>query len=226
MLTTPKMKEIYEKIQSKLFEMIPEKWDRVYLYASIIDRLKELETGEMFFYYYPKSLFKKNPINVYEVPSKFNVEEKAYLKLADKLYDQIKELREECRNNNDKLWSNLTISIENCQFKVEYHYEDLLSSRYSSYDRHIIWRYIHLAMPITSFNKQEAKIIETYLSSLEYIKLRSSTYTQGMYKKKKPNNHKIEYKVERSINKDKVNTTIEGEFKKPVRNQILQVLNE
>ena len=92
MLVTPKIKLMYKEIQKKLFYMLPEKWDSVYLYASIIEHAK-LQTGEMFFYYIPRGVLRKNPVNVYEVPSRFNIEEEEYLKLADKLYEKIKELR-------------------------------------------------------------------------------------------------------------------------------------
>lgn len=34
---TKKIKEIYEVIQKMIFYMIPEKWDKLYLYSSIID---------------------------------------------------------------------------------------------------------------------------------------------------------------------------------------------
>ena len=95
MLNTAKLRSIYSNIQTQLFYMIPEKWDRIYLYASILEKVNNLETGEMFFYYYPKGILKKNPINVYEVPSKFNIDESAYMKLVDKLYDTIKILRQE-----------------------------------------------------------------------------------------------------------------------------------
>ena len=73
--------------------MIPEKWDKIYLYASIIDQINNLQTGELYFYYYPKGILKKNPVNVYEIPYKFNLEEEMYLKLVEKLYNSIKELR-------------------------------------------------------------------------------------------------------------------------------------
>ena len=206
--------------------MIPEKWDRVYLYASVIDKSEQIQTGEMFFYYYPKSILKKNPVNVYEVPNKFNVDEKAYMKLADKLYEKIKELRNETKKNNEKIWSNLTISIENCQFKIEYHYDDLVKSKYTSYDRHLVWRYKYLGIPITSFSKQEAQMVQKYLSSVEYVTLHTSTYTEGMYRNKKPNSKIIEYNVERSIYKDKINTKLEGEFKKNIKSQILEISKE
>ena len=80
MLSTNKLRSIYSKIQTILFYMIPEKWDSIYLYASIIEQVNHLETGEMFFYYYPAGLIKKNPINVYEIPNKFNIEEEEYMK--------------------------------------------------------------------------------------------------------------------------------------------------
>ena len=58
---------------------------------------------------------------------------------------------------------------------------------------------------------------------MEYLKRYSSTYKEGMYKKKKANNRIIEYNVERSINKDRINTKVEGEFKKQVKSQILEI---
>ena len=123
---TKKIKEIYEDIQRKLFYMIPEKWEKLYLYSSVIDMPKKVQNGELFFYYIPRGIFKKNPINVYEIPAKFNLEEKEYLKLVEILYDKVKELREEFRKSESgSIWSNITISIQNLKFKVEYGYEDL-----------------------------------------------------------------------------------------------------
>ena len=83
--------------------MIPEKWDKVYLYSSVLERPNHLETGEMYFYYVPKGVLKKKPVNVYEIPNKFNIDEEAlkemhlrikennFLKKAEK--DEIKDLK-------------------------------------------------------------------------------------------------------------------------------------
>ena len=92
---TKKIKEMYEDIQRRIFYMIPEKWDKMYLYASVSDLIDGHKTGELFFYYIPKGIFKKNPVNVYEIPQKFNLDEKEYLKLVNILYQKIVELREE-----------------------------------------------------------------------------------------------------------------------------------
>ncbi len=190
MLTTANIRNYYEKIQKQLFYMIPEKWDRVYLYASVVDHFNGLQTGEMFFYYFPKSIIKKNPVNVYEVPSKFNIDEQAYLKLAENLYNEIKNLRKELIQSGEKPWSNVTISIENFKFNAQYHYENLQDTKYTSYDRHLIWRYQYLEIPLSSYSKKERKMIEEYLSHNEH-KNKTNTYQEGIYKK--PVSNIIEY---------------------------------
>lgn len=189
MLVATNVRSMYEKIQRQLFYMIPEKWESVYLYASVIDYFNGVQTGEMFFYYFPKGIIKKNPINVYEVPKKFNIDEKAYLKLAEKLYNEIKDLRKELIKSGEKPWSNVTISIENFKFNVEYHYENLRNSKYSSYDRHLIWRHQYLDTPLTSYSKKERKMIEEYFAENENGS--ENTYQEGFYKR--PVRNLIEY---------------------------------
>ena len=83
--------------------MIPEKWDKIYLYASITNQINNLQTGELYFYYYPKGILKKNPVNVYEIPSKFSLDEEMYLKLVEELYNSIKELRRLARKRPSRL---------------------------------------------------------------------------------------------------------------------------
>ncbi len=179
---TQKIREMYEDIQRKLFYMIPEKWDKLYLYSSVIEQLGKVETGELFFYYIPKGILRRNPVNVYEIPSKFNIEESNYLKLVEILYGTIKKLREEFRKTDQELWSNLTISIENMKFKVEYDYENLQSSRYDSYEKHIIWRYNYLGLDVEHLPKEERKILKRYLEESQmYEKPKKETYEEGIY---------------------------------------------
>lgn len=160
--------------------MLPEKWDSIYLYASVIQHAK-LQTGEMFFYYIPKGVLKKNPVNVYEVPSRFNIEEQDYLKLVDDLYEKVKELREEMINSGEKPWSNVTISIEKIKFKAEFMYDNLSHSKFSSYDRHLAWQYEYLNKPLNSYNKKEREIIEQILSEKNIIIDDISIYEEPLY---------------------------------------------
>ena len=64
MTNLPEEKILYSDIQKKLFYIIPEKWESIHLYASVIENMNYIETGEMFFFYLPKGLLKKKYINV------------------------------------------------------------------------------------------------------------------------------------------------------------------
>ena len=178
---TKKIKEIYEDIQKRLFYMIPEKWDKLYLYSSVIDMQNGEQTGELYFYYIPKGILKKKPVNVYEIPNRFNLDENDYLKLVKILYDRIKQLREEFRKSETgTLWSNITMTIGNMKFKVEYNYDDLEHSSFSSYERHIIWRYEYLGIGEEQVSKKEKEILNKYLTGPKIIKRREN-YETGLY---------------------------------------------
>ena len=181
MVVHSKIRDIYTQIQSELFYMIPEKWDRVYLYSSLLEHPNHTETGEMFFYYVPKGVLKKNPVNVYEIPTKFNIDEDQYYKLADKLYSEIKKLRNTCIKLGEEKWYSVVISIANFKFNVEYNYEDLNDSKFDSYERHIIFRYKYLDFPYSSYTKQEKKVIQEYLQESKYNKENVKVYTEPMY---------------------------------------------
>ena len=179
---TKKIKEMYEDIQRRIFYMIPEKWEKMYLYASVRELIDGKKTGELFFYYIPKGIFKKNPVNVYEIPQKFNLDEQEYVTLVNILYEKIIELREEFKRieETQKTWTNLTITIEGIKFKVEYDHEDLTKSKFDSYERHIIWRYKYLDIKPEQLTKKERQILERYLFG-EKIKSRKEKYEEGIY---------------------------------------------
>lgn len=196
---TKKIKEIYEDIQKKLFYMIPEKWESLYLYSSVIDLGNNEKTGELFFYYIPKGIFRKNPVNVYEIPTKFNIEENQYLQLVEILYNEIKMLREEFRKSETgKLWTNITISIQDMKFKVEYRYEDLLNDIFDSYERHVIWRYKYLGIGIEQVGKKEKEILEKYFSMPKQLEEKEE-YSMGVYIEQDVKNI-IEYNTETDQN--------------------------
>lgn len=183
LIQSKEAKEIYQKIQEKLFYLIPEKWDSLYLYASVTEQFNKLESGEMFFYYFPKGILKRNPVNSYAIPNKFNIDEAGYMKLLEELYGVIKQLKELFIIHNQKVWSNLTITIEDFKFCIEYDYENLKLSQYSNYDRHIIWRYIYLKTDIHTYNKKERNMILEYMKNVQFKKEQKETYTEPMYKR-------------------------------------------
>ena len=192
MISLPEDKVIYSEIQKKLFYIIPEKWESIYLYTSIIDVPIGKPKGEMYFYYFPKGIIKKKPVNCYEIPSLFDIDEEEYSKFIADLYNTIKSLRDSLIKHRRKVWSNIIISIENYQFKIEFGYENLNSLPFDSYERHIIWRYQYIDKDIELYQKKDRQIIERYQ---EFVNkngvLRKEQYIEGIYKL--PVNNIIDY---------------------------------
>ena len=119
MISLPEEKILYSEIQKKLFYIIPEKWESIYLYASVIDVPGQKPVGEMYFYYLPKGIIKKKYVNGYEVPSLFNIDEEQYSKLITDIYNKIKLLRERmAARSKKKIWSNITITIKKIAHKA------------------------------------------------------------------------------------------------------------
>ena len=226
---TKKTKEIYEDLQRKIYYMIPEKWEKLYLYASFIYKEDGKVAGELFFYYIPKGILKKNPVNVYEIPSKFNIDEKEYLQLVEILSKRLKILRDEYKKIElGETWSNITISIENSNFKIQFKYDDLKNSEYSSYDRHIIWRYEYLGIGMEQLNKEEREILKRYLTGAKSF-VREETYESGIYIRDIKNiidydtseNSEFEEKTETANKKVE-----KHEEYRTMKNQILSFLDE
>lgn len=163
------MEEIYHEIQRLIIYMIPEKWKNIKLYASINmnteNNQDDKNAGELFFYYLPNKLFKKEYINCYEVPALFDIDQNEYFDLITKLYNKILILQ-----TLDKMqFSNITLTIEENKFKIEKYYNDITNSLFSSYERHIIWRYKYLN--IKPVAKKEIEILEKYMESEENIEI-------------------------------------------------------
>lgn len=214
---TKRIKELYEEIQRKIFYAIPGKWEELYLYASVIERLGKLQTGEMYFYFMPKGILKRKYINVYEVPQKYDIEEEEYLKLTELLYEDIKELREEFIKTEQPVWSNLTLSICNSQFKIIYNYDKILGSQEEYFGHHIYWRYHNLQ--IEPRNRKEKQAMENYLANKKISRKKEEQYSTGIYLKKK--NNIITFDTTEFKSTQKVQYLAEKENEKKINNQIL-----
>lgn len=145
---------LYKDLQISISRLIPEKWESIYLYASVIPG----RNGEMYFYYYPKKVLKHNPINCYEIVSKFGLNEYQYNEALDKLYEKIKMLNSFARRK----WTNLTISFENDTFSVEYHFDNISRSMYTDEQRRLIWSYRFLKRPLNTLSKEDVALIQNY----------------------------------------------------------------
>lgn len=181
-MSLPEEKILYTELQKKLFYIIPERWENIYLYASVIDVPGQKPVGEMYFYYLPKSIIKKKYVNGYEVPNIFNIDEEQYSKLITDVYSLIKKLRQCFVIHKKRPWSNVNISITNMQFKIEYDYEDLNRSEFNSYERHLIWRYNYLNEGTESLSRKDKRIIDDYLVYMQKQNpSKKSIHIEGAY---------------------------------------------
>ena len=220
MVDTDEIKAIYKEIQKKLYYMIPEKWTKLYLYASITEKAYAVPVGEMYFYYFPKGILKKNPVNVYEIPTKFNLDENQYLRLVKNLYSSIVKLRKIYKREKQKLWTNITISIENFKFNIEYNYEALDNREESNYERHILWRYERLGLDINSFSKKDKKIIEKHLVENNFNTEKVEKYSEPLYQKPVKNSFDYQKPIFESIQNADIMHDLESE-EYNISNQIL-----
>ena len=174
--TTKTIKEKYERIQSILFSLID---NDKFIFISSVTSFNKKQNGEMFFYYIPKGILKKKPINVYEVPQRFNINEEQYLSVVKNLYECIKELKQDFINTDQDLWTNFTITITNINFRIEYNYEQLPTDEKENEKNRMIWRYKYLG--IGGERKEEQKILEEYFSRKKTKK--DEIYETGLYMK-------------------------------------------
>lgn len=84
-------------------------------------------------------------------------------------------------DNGQKSWSNLTISIKNSRFKIEYNYDNLIGEKDAFYDHHIYWRYKYLH--IEPHGKKEKQAMESYLINRRPSHDKNEQYDEGIYSK-------------------------------------------
>lgn len=72
------------------------------------------------------------------------------------------------------------MSIQGLKFKVEYDYTDLNHSYFSSYERHVIWRYENLGIGEEQVSKQDKDILKAYHLGAKTL-TRKEHYDAGIY---------------------------------------------
>lgn len=133
-----KLERIYHQIAQTIVEMIPEEWEKVYLYGEVLEGVQST-----YFYYYPYE--SDQPIYSLDIPELFDVEEEEYDQLKGQLYDLLRDLWNESKRDGNEVWTNLTLILDSSgKFKLEYGYEDL--SETDHFVRSMIWRYNKLGI--------------------------------------------------------------------------------
>lgn len=150
-------KELFGAIANKASEMIPDEWENIYLYGEVLSDSRVV-------YFYFKRINSEEIIYSHDIPTKYNVDKRIYRSLLSELIKNVVELHDDYKLNHDNEWTNLTFTVEKTgRFNVNYNYDDVLDSKYSSWQRQIIWKYE--VMGIEPEPEDQKQIIEEYLAN-------------------------------------------------------------
>lgn len=211
--------DFYIEIQRRLFYIIPERWEKIFLYTSIIDVENKKPKGEMFFYYLPKGIIKKKMINGYEIPTIFDIDEIEYSRYITELYNLIRKLRDVQKTRNKRIWSNIVIIIDNNQFTIEYGFENLSNMPFDSYERHIIWRYQYVENDISLYPKKDRNIIQSYQQFMAQNRIpKKSIHSQPIYDR--PVKNIVDYERTMTVDEAIAQSKITSKKKKSIKNII------
>ncbi|MEC0406293.1 antitoxin YezG family protein [Bacillus velezensis] len=156
-METQKIDLLYQKIAEQINEIIPSEWERVILYAEILD-----DSSEVFFYF--NTPHSEDFIYSHNIPEHFHVSEEIYEGLLFDLHDLFEELRDEFKENNQDIWTNLTLNLAiSGEFSIDYNYEDVIQSPYTISQRQTIWTYKNVG--IYPKSKPLKSFLEQYLNS-------------------------------------------------------------
>ncbi|QWF76481.1 TIGR01741 family protein [Bacillus subtilis] len=149
------MQDLYQLISQKLNDIIPCEWTKIYLYAEVLDD----STMVLFHFRTPGN---NQIIYSQDIPSHYNVSKDIFKTLLRKLRELFEELRTEHRNNNDDVWTNLTLTLDSSgKFQLDYNYDDILASEFDGYERIAIWEYKNLG--ILPEDEDDKEFVISYL---------------------------------------------------------------
>lgn len=150
------MPDLYQLISQNLNDIIPCEWTKIYLYAEVLDD----STMVLFHFRTPEN---NQIIYSQDIPSHYNVSKDIFKTLLRELRELFEELRTEHRNNNNDVWTNLTLTLDSSgEFQLDYNYDDILASELDGYERIAIWEYKNLG--ILPEDEEDQEFVISYLN--------------------------------------------------------------
>ncbi|MED4722384.1 TIGR01741 family protein [Bacillus atrophaeus] len=155
-METKKMQDLYQIICEKLNDIIPCEWTKIYLYAEVLD-----DSTMILFHF--KTPEKQQLIYSQDIPARYNISKNVFKTLLRKIRELFEELRVEHKNNNDQVWTNLTLTLERSgRFQLDYNNDDILASELDGYQRIALWEYKTLG--ILPEDEEDQEFLINYLN--------------------------------------------------------------
>ena len=125
-----KINELYSKIANNINAMIPIKWYKVLYYFEV--------SGCILYYAYFYENGKNEPIQLFTIRDKYDIDSNKFLKLRNEITNCAKILNNEFAKANQERWTTLTFTLwSDGKFNVDYGYENLSDT--SLMERREIW---------------------------------------------------------------------------------------
>ncbi|WP_144678749.1 immunity protein YezG family protein [Bacillus altitudinis] len=125
----------YKKIAESINELIPYDWDKVWMYAEILDD----SAGITFCFNETNS---EEYVYGHEIPLKYNVSKSTYIHLLYELSKTFEELKKAYIQNDLGAWTTATLQLDKTgKFSIDYGYEDILSIGLYGIQRRAVWEY-------------------------------------------------------------------------------------
>lgn len=147
--------KLLKKISDKVNEMIPEQWNKIYIYSEVTQN-----SGLISFYYFPKD--SAEYVFSAMLPHLFDISAIDYYNDEDELLQLVRKLHDDAVQSYGDNWTSITFIIDSeGKTILDYGYDDLSQS--TDYDRLIVWEYKYLG--VGPREEGDMKIIERYLNA-------------------------------------------------------------
>lgn len=149
----------YKKIAESINEIIPCDWNKVWMYAEILDD----SAGITFYFTEPNN---DERIYGHHIPERYSVNNSIYNHLLVELSEVFEELKREHIKNDLGAWTTATLELEKSgKFSIDYGYEDILNIGLYGIQRRAVWEYETFG--ILPENEKNKEIVLNYLKNKE-----------------------------------------------------------
>ncbi|MED0851013.1 immunity protein YezG family protein [Bacillus altitudinis] len=125
----------YKQIAESINELIPCDWDKVWMYAEILD-----DSAEIVFYF--KEQNGNEYVNGHQIPHKYSVNKSTYIHLLYELSEIFEALKKAYIQNDLGAWTTATLQLDHKgEFSIEYGYDDVYSLGIDNVQRIAVWEY-------------------------------------------------------------------------------------
>ncbi|MCM2988268.1 antitoxin YezG family protein [Bacillus safensis] len=129
------LEQYYKKIAETTDKMIPVEWDKVWMYAEVLDD----SSGITFYFTEPNN---EERVYGHDIPKQYGVSKSLYKHLFVELCETFEELKNEYIKNDLGAWTTATLQLERAgEFSIDYGYEDVYSLSIDHIQRRAVWKY-------------------------------------------------------------------------------------